>query len=275
MGTRKNQIRLSASEKRAFVNAVIALKRRGGYDDFVRTHNNFILSDQDSGPRVAHRSPSFGPWHRQFLLEFERALQSIDPSVNLPYWDWTTDRSPTSSLWAPDFLGGNGRRSDQQVTTGPFAYQTGNWTLTVRVDSRQYLCRNLGASGQSLPTAAEVRQVLAITPYDAPPWNSGSSGFRNQLEGWQGPNIHNRVHAWIGGHMASGVSPNDPVFWLHHCFVDKLWADWQAAHPDQGYLPASTAGGTPQVVSLDDRMRPWGDVTPRDLLDHRTFYEYA
>jgi tyrosinase len=264
---------LSASEKRAFVNAVVELKRRGSYDELVRTHNTFILSDQDNGARVGHRSPSFGPWHRWLLLDFERALQSIDPSVNLPYWDWTTDRSAKSSLWGPDFLGGNGRTSDQQVTTGAFAYSTGAWTLTVRVDSRPYLRRSLGASGDPLPTATEVRQVLGLTPYDSAPWNSASpTGFRNQLEGWQGPNLHNRVHVWVGGNMATGASPNDPVFWLHHCFIDKLWADWQAAHPDQGYLPA---GGTPDVVGLDDTMRPWGDVKPRDMLDHKRFYQYA
>jgi tyrosinase len=273
MGSRKNQNSLSTDEKRAFVNAVIELKRRGTYDDFVRTHNTFILSDQDNGVRTGHRSPSFGPWHRQFLLEFERALQSIDPAVNLPYWDWTTDRTPTSSLWAPDFLGGNGRSSDQQVTTGPFAHSTGNWSLTVQVDNRPYLRRSLGTGGRPLPTAVEVRQVLAVTPYDAAPWNSGSrTGFRNQLEGFTGPNLHNRVHVWVGGHMATGVSPNDPVFWLHHCNIDKLWADWQAAHPDQGYLPTA---GTPDVVDLDDTMQPWGNVTPRDLLDHKQFYQYA
>ncbi|HEX5847186.1 MAG TPA: tyrosinase family protein, partial [Rhodoplanes sp.] len=27
--------------------------------------------------------------------------------------------------------------------------------------------------------------------------------------------------------MAPMTSPNDPVFFLHHCFVDKAWADWQ------------------------------------------------
>lgn len=273
MGTRKNQRNLSAGEKRAFVNALIELKRRGTYDDFVRTHNTYILSDQDNGARVGHRSPSFLPWHRQLLIEFEGALQSVDASVNLPYWDWTTDRSARASLWSPDFLGGNGRAGDQQVATGPFAYGTGNWTLTVQVDSRPYLRRSLGASVGQLPTAAEVRRVLGLTPYDSPPWNSASaSGFRNQLEGWQGPNLHNRVHTWVGGSMSTGASPNDPVFWLHHCFIDKLWSDWQEAHPDQGYLPVDS---TPDVVALDETMRPWGTVKPRDLLDHKRFYEYA
>ena len=42
-----------------------------------------------------------------------------------------------------------------------------------------------------------------------------------------GSQLHNRVHLWVGGNMAPMTSPNDPVFFLHHCFVDKAWADWQ------------------------------------------------
>jgi tyrosinase len=97
MTIRKNQATLSADEKRRLVDALIALKRSGRYDEFVTTHNAFILGDTDNGERTGHRSPSFLPWHRRFLLEFERALQSVDPAVALPYWDWTADRTTRSS----------------------------------------------------------------------------------------------------------------------------------------------------------------------------------
>ncbi|RBL86141.1 tyrosinase family protein, partial [Streptomyces cavourensis] len=115
MTVRKNQASLTAAEKRAFVDAVLELKRTGRYDAFVTTHNAFIMSDTDNGDRVGHRSPSFLPWHRRFLIQFEQALQEIDPAVALPYWDWTVDRTVASSLWAPDFLGGTGRARDGQV----------------------------------------------------------------------------------------------------------------------------------------------------------------
>src|SRR2546430_12048936 len=100
MAVRKNQANLTADEKRAFIQALLELKRNGRYDAFVTTHNQFIMNDSDNGERVGHRSPSFLPWHRRFLIEFEGALQSVNPSVTLPYWDWTTDRTPASSLWA-------------------------------------------------------------------------------------------------------------------------------------------------------------------------------
>jgi tyrosinase len=270
---RKNQNRLTATEKRNFVNAVLALKRSGSYDDLVNTHLTFITNDSDFGPRIAHRCASFLPWHRRFMLDFERALQVVNPSVTLPYWDWTVDRTASSSLWGTDFMGGNGRSSDRKVMTGPFAYGTGNWTLNVLVDSRLYLCRAFGVIEASLPTGGQTQSVLAATPYDVAPWNSVSNaGFRNLMEGWIGPNLHNRVHDWVGGTMSTGASPNDPVFWLHHCFIDKMWADWQKAHPGVGYLPT---GGTTDVVDIDEPMQPWDDTAPRDMLDHTLYYTYG
>lgn len=101
MTVRKNQATLSADEKRAFTNALIELKRTGAYDRFVTTHNGFIMSDTDSGDRVGHRSPSFLPWHRRFLLEFEAALQTVDAKVTIPYWDWSADRTTRSSSGPP------------------------------------------------------------------------------------------------------------------------------------------------------------------------------
>ncbi|MER8184610.1 tyrosinase family protein [Kitasatospora sp. NPDC094015] len=271
MAVRKNQSALTAAEKRDFVDAVLELKRLGRYDAYVSTHNQFIVSDTDRGERTGHRSPSFLPWHRRFLLQFEQDLQRVNPAVNLPYWDWTADRTTTASLWGSDLMGGNGRARDGQVTTGPFAGGTGRWTLGVRPDSRDFLRRSLGTGVAQLPTRAEVESVLAVTTYDAAPWNSSSDGFRNQLEGWRGVNLHNRVHVWVGGMMSTGMSPNDPVFWLHHCFIDKLWAEWQRRHPTQGYLPT---GGTPDVVDLNDSMKPWNDTTPADMLDHTKHYTY-
>ncbi|MCB5165749.1 tyrosinase family protein [Streptomyces bambusae] len=271
MTIRKNQAALTADEKARFVNAVLELKRTGRYDAFVTTHNGFIMSDTDTADRVGHRSPSFLPWHRRFLLEFEEALQSVDSAVTLPYWDWTADRTTGSSLWAPDFLGGTGRTRDGQVMDGPFAYSAGKWTINVRVDGRNFLRRALASSVAQLPTRSEVETVLGMSVYDAAPWNSSSSGFRNNLEGWRGANLHNRVHVWVGGQMATGVSPNDPVFWLHHAYIDKLWADWQKLHPQSGYLPT---GNTANVVDLNDTMRPWNNVTPADMLDHTKFYTF-
>lgn len=91
--------------------------------------------------------------------------------------------------------------------------------------------------------------------------------------------IHNPGHMWVGGSMMAMSSPNDPVFWLHHCNIDRLWAEWQRENPGANYLPPS---GTPNVVAghgRDDPMPPWDNEasppTPRSVLDHHALgYTY-
>ncbi|WP_030192523.1 tyrosinase family protein [Streptomyces sp. NRRL S-87] len=286
MYTRQNQRNLTRAQKKRFTSALIELKRDGTYDDFVRTHNRWFVPDGASRRRVGHMTPSFFPWHRSYLLQFEKALRAVDPGVTLPYWDWTTDRSPVGSLWADDFLGGTGRDGDRQVTTGPFAYDRGNWAVTVGMTDGVALTRNLGRPDRpiELPTAAELDWALDDPVYDTAPWDSTAAqgGFRNKLEGWAAPRSerwrnHNKVHQWIGGHMTGGTAPNDPAFWLHHAFVDLLWDRWQQRHPESGYLPARRLErGDPQygrVLSLDEPMPPWG-VTPREMLGHQDTYRY-
>ena len=276
MGIRKNQSSLTASEKAAFVAAVKALKANGTYDTFVAQHRAaFMASPNDP----AHRGPAFLPWHREYLRRFELALQSIDSSVSIPYWDWTVDRTASASLWNVDFMGGNGAGASRRVTTGPFAFSTGEWALTVRDpgETANFLSRSFGAMG-SLATRQAVNAALDVTPYDSAPWNTNSStdtSFRSRLEAV----IHNPGHMWVGGSMMAMSSPNDPVFWLHHCNIDRLWAQWQRENPGEPYLPPS---GTPNVVTGhggDDPMPPWDNEgsppTPQSVLDYQALgYTY-
>jgi tyrosinase len=81
-----------------------------------------------------------------------------------------------------------------------------------------------------LPDAAWMASVM----------NSGISppDFRAFSTALESP--HGRVHNVVGGTMATSRSPADPVFWLHHAFLDKLWADWQAANAGSTFNPANT-----------------------------------
>jgi tyrosinase len=284
--TRRNQRNLTSSQRTQFVQAVLELKRMGGYDKYVTLHAKYFASDGETGLRVAHMAPTFFPWHRQFLLTFERDLQMIDPGVSIPYWDWIRDRSASSPLWGADFMGGNGRDSDGQVMTGPFAHRYGNWPITYGVTQERYLTRNMGRPDRPLvlPTKSELDAVLAMGTYDTAPWNSAPStkGFRNKIEGWtvsetKGGYLHNRVHQWVGGHMVGGASPNDPVFWLHHAFIDLIWVRWQRRHPHSGYLPSRPlTAHNPEhgrVISLNEKMPPFG-VKPSAMMNHRRYYTY-
>ncbi|MEV5436091.1 tyrosinase family protein [Streptomyces sp. NPDC052682] len=285
--TRKDVSTLTRSERRRFVAALLEVKRRGEYDEFVRVHLRYFVPDGESGLRAAHMTPSFLPWHRRFLLDLENALRRVDDSVTVPYWDWTRDRNLRAVPWTDDLLGGNGRQSDRQVMSGPFAFRNGQWTIRVGVTETEYLMRDLGRRRDpiALPTTADVDRALKDPVYDTSPWNSTSArGFRNKLEGWgQGGGsaswlMHNRVHRWVGGHMAGGASVNDPVFWMHHAFVDLLWSRWQRRHPKARYLPAKRLPqGDAQrgrVIARHQRMPPW-DVTPDELEDHSAIYRYG
>ncbi|WP_037888741.1 tyrosinase family protein [Streptomyces viridochromogenes] len=282
---RKNVRKLTRSERRRFVEALLELKRRGEYDEFVRLHIAFFRGDGDTGLRAAHMTPSFLPWHRRFVLDLESALQSVDDSVTVPYWDWTRDRSTTALPWTDDLLGGDGRPQDRQVMTGPFAYVTGNWTITENITNVEYLTRDLGRSRNpiDLPTRADLNWALKDPVYDVAPWNSTvTKGFRNKMEGWGSDSNpwrnHNRVHRWVGGVMLGGASVNDPVFWLVHSFMDMQWTRWQRRHRKHRYLPAKPPGRGSRhygrIVARHEPLPPW-DVTPDELEDMSEIYRYA
>ncbi|MFC4337787.1 tyrosinase family protein [Salininema proteolyticum] len=286
MRLRKNVRNLTALERKRFVKAVLELKRRGEYDEYVRLHNEYFIADGEGERRVAHMAPSFTPWHRQFLLDFENALRSVDESVTVPYWDFTRDRAGTRAPWTKDFLGGDGRAEDWQVVDGPFAHRHGNWPIRVKATDEDFLMRRMGRPDDpvELPTRAETARALMAVPFEVWPYDSTAKrGFRNALEGWDGGGeeggfqMHNRAHVWIGGQMSGGTSPNDPAFWLLHAFVDKLWADWRHLNPEEDYVPRDPIPDwDPQhgkVISLCEKLPPW-EVTPADLLDHTRFGRY-
>lgn len=241
-----------------------------------------------SDRNAAHSGPAFLPWHRFMLLFLELQLQRVldDENFGLPYWDWAADgdrppaQQPTAPIWGPQVLGGTG----SPVTTGPFTPDT----FRVRVESDAQarlrttdrgLTRNLGGDTRNLPTTAQVAQTVNQAPYDAAPWNRASSGMRNRLEGWRpspGPNLHNRVHVFVGGDMAPATSPNDPVFYLNHCNVDRIWESWMARR-GRTYLPPANASADLLFHRLNDPLfavLTSQQVTAAQLLDISAFYTY-
>jgi hypothetical protein len=266
MGCRKNLAKLTPAERLAFVNAVLALKTSGKYDVYTTIH----AQTMDPGGVMVHGMPLFFPWHRQLIREYERDLQAIDPSVDLPYWDWTVanlNPSGTESLiWRADFMGSPGTTAPTGPVTGPFAA----WGFRRRnFDPFQF-----PGTGGNIATAM------------------AQAAYNQFWTGIEGP--HGAAHVWVGGDMGNVMtSPHDPTFFLLHCNVDRLWAEWIHAHQStpgfQPYLPIT--GGTPGQ-NLNDTMWPWDGsarpvatppwntapeiVRPADVIDHRAlgyFYD--
>ena len=137
MATRRNVTSLSASDRKAYVDAAKKLKvapsqfkpgTMSRYDDYVYVHmqamldltivdstkpvaNGNVSFDPNSMrmPMWAHRCPAFLPWHRELLYQYERDLQAVsgDSSLGIPYWDWSVDQDPTRAPWLDDFMGGD------------------------------------------------------------------------------------------------------------------------------------------------------------------------
>lgn len=265
------------------------------YDLFIVWHHLAMstFTPPTQGDRnAAHRGPVFCPWHRFMLRQLELNLQRVlgDASFGLPYWDWAIDGQKTpalqklSKVWSADAMGGSG----SPVTTGPFAFLASDAAaFRVRleadvngrlVQTNHGLRRTLGAQTPRLPNKLDVSGSLSLTPYDAPPWSTSSAGFRNRLEGWAPPSppaLHNRVHVWVGGDMLPSTSPNDPVFFMHHCNVDRLWEAWLTQH-GRTYVPAQTEPASLKGHRINDLMASLvsAPVKPADVLDMTAVYTY-
>ncbi|EPB76559.1 hypothetical protein ANCCEY_04338 [Ancylostoma ceylanicum] len=81
---------LSADERDRLWRAMNALKATT-IDNITVWDLHTLVHYPDSAPG-AHWGPAFLPWHREFLRQFEVALQREDPTVSLPYWDSTLDQ---------------------------------------------------------------------------------------------------------------------------------------------------------------------------------------
>ena len=237
MRARKNVANLTPAEREAFADAVIAVHNKPSlrglnnrYDDFARVHVDAMMVPFSWG----HGGPAFTAWHRVLLAKFEDELRAVDDSVRIPFWDWTVDRTPTSPPWLGDFLGGDGGPTNPpdsesgEVTTGRFAHAAGEWTITTGdpgtnddAFDRPYLARGFGRRGDApaLPVTATQNTTLGRQFY---------SEFVDDLE----IDLHNLVHRWVNGQMIFRASPHDPVFWLHHCNIDRLWGIWMRGRAD-------------------------------------------
>ena len=189
------------------------------------------LVDVHSQVHQQHINSRLLPWHRVFLYLFEEALHNYHPDVCIPYWDWTRAEEQHFPAWLTSVL--------------PTVHTP---TQTINV------VRAPGPDSGLASIASYVPSAMAQTSYDffSAPINS----------------IHGSVHIWVGGTMSNpAVSPADPVFWMHHANLDRLWWQWYN----------STAGNhqNPGLTGIDALMDPWTYTEP-DTRDIATFgYTYV
>jgi tyrosinase len=239
---RKNANTLTPAERDRFLSALARHNMvEGRYLAFQQIH-------AVAGPQ-AHEYSAFLPWHRTFILRLERELQAIDPSVALPYWRFD---QAAPNLFHQDFMGASGGWMVDFAPTNPIAI----WTL-------------LGFSGiNRAPTFGPNQTPPGVVDEDTALGQPASYWyFYRPLEG----NPHGQAHVQAAGGGFLGNLDNavrDPLFFLLHANVDRLWAKWQWMNDrfDTSVFSYHPTGATPPGGwwighSLNDTMWPWNGVT--------------
>lgn len=142
-----------------------------------------------------HGVAYFLAWHRGYLYYFEQQLRTV-----------SGDSSLTLPYW------------------NYYKYSNIPAEFTDPANKPLYMQR----------TGTNVYNALSLAPFASSVWNF-QRGTTNAFEPQFESAPHNPVHNLIGNVMATMQSPNDPIFYLHHANVDRLWHAW--ALPDGKGIP--------------------------------------
>jgi len=220
MTTRKEVRSLQAPELLALRRAMMEFQAKS-----VADHDGYIyIAGYHGIPQhlCEHKNLLFLAWHRIYISTFEKALQKIDASVALPYWDWASPDSLTQGM-AP-------AHTDSQFTDSDGLDKANPLKAAPIEDSSRNTVRNTNPSMHLLQTAAASLRLA----YNQPTFALFTGGII-------GP--HDSVHVWVGGigedMLTTDRAAYDPVFWSHHANVDYQWAKWQVLHPGISTDPAT------------------------------------
>ncbi|MET0939041.1 MAG: tyrosinase family protein, partial [Gaiellaceae bacterium] len=221
----------------AFAKAIQAMQARPASDPTSWTFQAAVHGSYAAPPAGAkwnecqHQSWFFLPWHRMYLYFFERIVRKAAQDAGgpaefaLPYWNY--DRPFPANTLPPAF----------RTPTLP---DGSNNPLYIPAPGRSAA---LMSGGQVPNTATTSAAAMARTNYSSPPTPSfgggrvGPAHFGGAL-GLLESTPHNIMHPTIGGPFAGQcqgglmTDPNcaalDPIFWLHHANIDRLWNNWLA-----------------------------------------------
>jgi tyrosinase len=222
-------------------------------------------------------------------LHLERFLQAVDPSVTIPYWKYDV---PAPNVLHEDFMGRTGANA-------PIPEET-NAVFSASNPLAGWLAPGVASGGiRRRPRYNQVTESPANTPpgnnnaiTDAAALASGTN-FTDILEPYEA-NTHGPAHtnsgrggSWIND---LDLAVRDPLFFLLHANVDRLWSRWQwlnnrfdptATNPDnalvydrQGLFPTVAPFGADRIAEYaDETMWPWNgkinSENPGTTLDDR------
>jgi tyrosinase len=244
---RKNANALTPAERNRLRSALAMLNDRGmgRFADFRNVHTN-------AGSPEAHGAAGFLPWHRAFLLDLERELQRIDASVALPYWRFD---QPARNLFTRQFMG-------VADATGTLHFSADNPLQFWTTDGTVGIVR-----GPRFDTRTQPADVI-----DEPATLAlGDAGRLYEQFRRLELDPHGAAHVSFGGFLSSiPTAARDPLFFLLHANVDRLWAKWQWFNRRFDVSTRATysfpgSAGSPGAArighNLNDTMWPWNQDT--------------
>lgn len=149
-----------------------------------------------------HGNWLFLPWHRAYLLFFERICRRLSGMADfaLPYWNWSVAPRIPAPFWTGQLLDPNRLATPASVADRA---AVGPAVLASILAERNF---EIFGSGR-------------IAAGD----NQRTPSTYGRLEGTP----HNYIHGFVGGDMGTFMSPLDPIFWCHHAMVERVWINWE------------------------------------------------
>ena len=220
--------------------------------------------------RCQHQTWFFLPWHRGYLAAFEAIVASIVEALGgpgewaLPYWHYS-DGSANARRMPRAFIG---RRRPDGSNNPLWSPRRPNFDN----DFNYQIPAGIVDTGPALSTPRFTSGRTGVPPgFGGPETGSvhfgAASGFANgELESQP----HNLVHDAIGGLMGDpNTAGLDPIFWLHHANVDRLWQVW-VEQPAAAGNPNTPMWLNNVAFSLYDASGMQWTFTSSDVLDTRT-----
>jgi tyrosinase len=181
---------------------------------------NKSKTDEYSWHKCQHGHYWFLPWHRMYLYYFERILRQAanDPELTIPYWDYFDGipepfRIPSDES-NPLYKGNrchavnNGTALPKNLVDYEAAFDKRHFTANKENNDPLSVCQSFG--GERI---------------DQPKFEGEGFGALETLP-------HNQIHLYLGGSMADNCKASqDPIFWLHHAQIDRLWETWLNLSP--------------------------------------------
>jgi len=200
------------------------LKIMENKDGVPETSEFFRLAGYHGWPNdyCVHGQETFPGWHRAYLKELELSLQVADRAlggdggVALPYWDWSDlSHEEVFPKVVRDFF--------SELPPGLVREGT---DLAKHGYSRRYsdarIRKNL--------LGAQVKEQGEACLLEEEHWRHASTRWK---EGTSVESPHNSVHVAVGWPMTSvAYAAFDPIFWLHHCNVDRLYSKYLSLEAD-------------------------------------------